>query len=202
MDPRVRTSMQDLQVQHAAEVAMAASFGALSKADLQAHAVQEQAMQAAASDPALASQLKPYMESLDQLIDGLHPKAEAPAKPEAALSATTGEEPSQARKERPAPSAHRPGIDEVTDEATALYAELGAADAAPTAALTAASEHVEGEGREVLPVWEAFEKDQLPKLDDPFRAQTRDRSGSPTGQHAAGRRRGLAASTEWWSARP
>jgi photosystem II stability/assembly factor-like uncharacterized protein len=171
MDPRVHTSTADLNQQHAAEVAMAASFGALSKADLQAHAVQEQAAKAAASDPALAEKLKPYMESLDQLIGGLHPKADQPAKPEAALSATTGEEPSQERKPQPAPTAkHRPGIDEVTDEATALYAELGAADAAPTTALAAASDHVEGEGREVLPVWEQFQQEQLPQLDKLLRS--------------------------------
>jgi photosystem II stability/assembly factor-like uncharacterized protein len=171
MDPRVHTSMQDLETQHAAEVAMAASFGALSKADLQAHAVQEQTAKAAAADPELAGKLKPYMEAVDEIIDGLHPKAEQPKKPEAALSTTTGEEPSQERKERPAFSMkHRPGIDEVTNEATALYAELGAADAAPTAALTAASEHVEGEGRTVLPVWEQFQLQQLPQLDTLLRS--------------------------------
>jgi hypothetical protein len=150
---------------------MAASFGALSKADLQAHAVQEQTAKAAAADPELAGKLKPYMEAVDEIIDGLHPKAEQPKKPEAALSTTTGEEPSQERKERPAFSMkHRPGIDEVTNEATALYAELGAADAAPTAALTAASEHVEGEGRTVLPVWEQFQLQQLPQLDTLLRS--------------------------------
>ncbi len=174
LDPRVHTPMQDLQTQHGAEVAMAASFGALSKADLQAHAVQEQTAKAEAADPALAAKLKPYTQALDEIINGLHPKTEQVKKPEAALRATTGDEPSQQRKERPSPSIkHRPGIDEVTDEATGLYAELGAADAAPTAALTAASEHVEGEGRTVLPVWEQFRQQQLPELDKLLRSEHR-----------------------------
>ena len=58
----------------------------------------------------------------------------------------------------------------MTNEATALYAELGAADAAPTTALAAASEHVEGEGREVLPVWEQFQQQELPQLDKLLRS--------------------------------
>ncbi len=62
-----------------------------------------------------------------------------------------------------------PGIDEVTAEATELYAELQQADAAPTAALLAAASHVEAEGAEVLPGWEQFKQQQLPAMNRQLR---------------------------------
>jgi photosystem II stability/assembly factor-like uncharacterized protein len=143
MDPRVHVSMTDLQAQHSAEVAMAASLDALAKADLEGHSVSEQL-----SDPqnsAIAARLASFSAALKTLLGGSGPEA-GPAGQNAPK--------------------HLPGIDEVTAEATQLYAELQQADAAPTTALAAACEHVEGEGREVLPGWEEFKRKQLPALDN------------------------------------
>jgi hypothetical protein len=62
-----------------------------------------------------------------------------------------------------------PGIDEVTGEATGLYAELQQADAAPTAALVKATAQVVEEAKEALPGWDNFRKTQLPALDRKLR---------------------------------
>jgi hypothetical protein len=57
-----------------------------------------------------------------------------------------------------------PGIDDVTEEAAGLYAQLDSADAAPTAAQRAAAADVEAEAAEVLPVWQEFKQKQLPAM--------------------------------------
>ena len=140
MDPRVHTSAAELEAQHNAQVAMASSLDALAKADLEGHSVAEQA--AANTDAALATRLAPFSAALKTLLDGTGPGA----------------------------AKHLPGIDEVTEEATALYAQLQQADAAPTAALLAAAQHVEMEGTEVLPGWEEFKQRQLPALNEALRS--------------------------------
>ena len=139
MDPRVTTSAADLETLHTAQVDMAANLDAMSRADLAAHSVTEQL--AAPENASLATQLAPYNAALKILLSGTGPKA----------------------------AKRLPGIDEVTAEATQLYEELQAADAAPTKALLAASAHVEMEGKEVLPGWEAFEQNQLPGLNTELR---------------------------------
>lgn len=143
MDPRVHTSAADLEALHSAEVSMAASLDALAKADLEAHSVSEQI-----SDPqnsAIAPQLASFSTALRILLTGSSSK-----KVEAA----------------PEDAKHPPGIDEVTAELTQLYAELQQADAAPTTALGLSCEHVEDEGKELLPRWEEFKQKQLPALND------------------------------------
>ncbi|MGC2162521.1 MAG: glycoside hydrolase [Silvibacterium sp.] len=139
MDPRVKTSAADLETLHTAQVNMAVNLDALAKADLAAHSVSEQL--AAPQNAGLATQLAPYNAALKTLLDGTGPKA----------------------------AKRLPGIDEVTAEATQLYEELQAADAAPTVALLAASTHVEGEGKEVLPGWQSFQQNQLPTLNTELR---------------------------------
>ncbi len=134
MDPRVHASTADLEALHTAQVAMAASLDALAKADLAAHSVKEQL--AAPPNADLVAQLAPFSAALKTLLEGTGPGA----------------------------AKRLPGIDEVTAEATGLYAQLQQADAAPTAALLAAAAHVEREGREVLPGWEEFSQKQLPAL--------------------------------------
>jgi photosystem II stability/assembly factor-like uncharacterized protein len=143
MDPRVNTSTADLETLHTAQVNMAASLDALAKADLAAHSVTEQL--AALQNAAIATQLAPYNAALKVLLDGTGPKA----------------------------AKRLPGIDEVTAEATQLYGELQAADVAPTEALLAAAAHVEGEGKEVLPGWEAFKEKQLPALNSVLHSANR-----------------------------
>ncbi|MHB1023301.1 MAG: WD40/YVTN/BNR-like repeat-containing protein [Acidobacteriaceae bacterium] len=134
MDPRVHTSFADLETLHTAQVTMAASLDALSKADLAAHSVEEQ--MDAPQNAALAAQLAPFQKSLKILMDGTERGA----------------------------AKHLPGIDDVTAETAALYGQLQQADAAPTTALLAASAHAEMEGKEVLPGWEKFKQEQLPAL--------------------------------------
>ena len=90
----------------------------------------------AAGNAGLAAQLAPFQAELKVLLDGTGPNA----------------------------AKRLPGIDEVTAEATELYAELQQADAAPTAALLAAAAHVEAEGAEVLPGWERFKQERLPAM--------------------------------------
>jgi photosystem II stability/assembly factor-like uncharacterized protein len=139
MDPRVHVSAADLEAQHTAQMAMAASLDALAKADLAAHSVAEQL--AAARNADLAAQLAPFSSALKILLDGSGP--DAPKR--------------------------LPGIDEVTGEATGLYAELQQADAAPTAALVKATAQVVEEAKEALPGWDNFRKTQLPALDRKLR---------------------------------
>jgi photosystem II stability/assembly factor-like uncharacterized protein len=134
MDPRVHVSIADLEALHSAQVTMAATLDALAKADLAAHSVAEQI--AAPENAALAAKLAQDSAKLKVLLDG------------------TGSDSAKGL----------PGIDDVTAEATALYAELQQADSAPTAALLAASAQVELEGKEVLPGWEEFRKNELPAL--------------------------------------
>jgi hypothetical protein len=134
MDPRVHTSMADLQALHSVEVAMASSLDALAKADLEAHSISEQISEP--QNSAIAVQLTSFSAALKTLLSGSGPNA----------------------------SKHLPGIDEVTVEATQLYAALQQADAAPTTALSSACEHVEDEGRQVLPGFEEFKQTQLPVL--------------------------------------
>ncbi len=134
MDPRVAATQADLEALHTAQETMAATLDALAKADLAAHSVAEQL--AGPQNAALATQLAPASATVKILLDGTGPETAHPL----------------------------PGIDEVTDEVTQLYAELQQADAAPTAALLAACAHVEKEGTEVLPGWEEFRQQQLPAL--------------------------------------
>ena len=139
MDPRVHTSMADLEALHAAQTAMAAALDALAKADLAAHSVSEQL--SAPENATLSAQLAPFSEALKTLLGGAGPKAARP----------------------------QPGIEAVTSEAAELYGQLQRADAAPTAALLAAAAQVEDEGKEVLPGWEDFKEGQLPALNEKLR---------------------------------
>ncbi len=70
MDPRVHTSAADLIALHTAEAAMASSLDAVSKADLEAHAVMEQL---AAQPAAIGPQLTTYTAALKALLDGPGP---------------------------------------------------------------------------------------------------------------------------------
>ncbi|MGB6722807.1 MAG: glycoside hydrolase [Terracidiphilus sp.] len=135
MDPRMHVSAADLETLHTAQVAMAATLDALSKADLAAHSVTEQL--AAPQKAALAAELAPFTAALKTLLDGAGPDAAG----------------------RP------PGLDEAASNAAQLYGELQQADAAPTRALLAASAQVESEGKVALPGWEQFKQQQLPALD-------------------------------------
>jgi len=143
MDPRVQVSAAELESLHTAQVAMATSVDALAKAALAAHSVSEQLT--GPQNSVLTAQLAPYRDALKNLLSG------------SATGATK----------------HKPGIDDVTEEATQLYGQLEQADAAPTRALLDATAHVEAEGKEVLPGWEEFRQNQLPTLNGILRKANR-----------------------------
>jgi photosystem II stability/assembly factor-like uncharacterized protein len=159
MDPRVHTSMADLEALHTAQIQMAASLDALAKADLAAHSVSEQIADPA--NAAIAAELAPFRDALKALLE----RAEANG------------------QRQP------PGIDHVTEEATELYGDLQRADAAPNAALLAAATHVESEAKEVLPGWEEFKEKQLPALNEKLLGAHRppiDLERKPTEMPASG----------------
>lgn len=133
MDPRVHTPITDLQAVHTAQLNIAQTLDATSKADLAAHSVQEQL-----ADPANASikQLQPFASELKPVLSGAQPE-------------TAG---------------HAPGLDDITGEATQLYAELEQTDSAPTEAQLAASAIVQHEAKESLDAWQRFNTTKVPAI--------------------------------------
>lgn len=159
MDPRVHTSMTDLEALHEAQTKMAASLDALAKADLAAHSVREQL--SAPDNASLGASLALFNGTLKTLLDGTDPKS----------------------------AKQLPGIDDVTAEAADLYGKLQQADAAPTAALLTAAEHADSEGKEVLAAWEEFKEKQLPAIDQKLREAHRpeiDLTRQPVGMPQSG----------------
>ncbi|MGB9148213.1 MAG: glycoside hydrolase [Acidobacteriaceae bacterium] len=157
MDPRVHTSLADLTTLHDAQVAMAAALDSVSKADLAAHAVQEQVTAAASGDADLAAQLAPWQAQLSSLLEGHEHEGAG--------------HPTEREEEHAAPGQHRhlPGIDEVSGETGQLYAVLTGSDEPATAAVLADSAHVENDAKEVVPAWQDFVEHRLPALNDLLR---------------------------------
>ncbi len=137
MDPRVHTSAADLARLHSAQDAMASALSSIAKADLEAHAVQEQL--GAAQNAALAAQLAPYANKLKKQISG------------------AGEKDAQAKTSL--------GLDEANGEATAVYAQLDQSDQPATTALMAASSEVQQQAKGVTAAWRSFVSKQLPAID-------------------------------------
>ena len=138
MDPRVHTSPAELAILHNAEEAMASALTNIAKADLAAHSVQEQL-----NDPEnapFAAQLALYTEELNKLIQG---------------SGERGEQPLNSL----------PGLDKVNSDAAGLYGELDQSDQPPTTAQLDTSKQIEHDVDEVTPLWQLFEKKQLPVID-------------------------------------
>ncbi len=135
MDPRVHTPITDLQAVHTAQLNIAQTLDAASKADLTAHSVQEQL-----DNPANASinELQPFASELKSVLSGAQPE-------------TAG---------------HAPGLDDITGEATQLYAELEQTDSAPAEALLAASAKVQHEAKETLDAWQRFNTTKVPAMND------------------------------------
>lgn len=135
MDPRVHTSMADLETLHSAQVAMAAAMSSIAKADLEAHSVEEQ-LNALAKGP-LAQELAPYQEKIRTLLKGQSAAGSHPL----------------------------PGIDTVNAAATGLYSQLTQSDQPATATLLKASAQVEHEAQELAPAWNVFRTQKLPSID-------------------------------------
>ena len=134
MDPRVKTSAEDLKTLYETQMKMAASLDALAKADLAAHSAMEQLD--VPESQAHSAQFESFKAKLRTLLNGTEHEQDK----------------------------RRPGIDDVTAEMTELYGELQQEDSAPTTALLAALKHAEEEAHDVLPGWEEFKQKDLPAL--------------------------------------
>ncbi|MGA8111925.1 MAG: glycoside hydrolase [Acidobacteriaceae bacterium] len=144
MDPRIHTSQEELVALHAAQMAAADALDSAAKADLAAHAVEEQLEAAGAADANLQSQLAPISAALKVVLQGSR----------------------RGRGEASGAETNRPGIDEVTGEVGQVYGGLEQSDNPPTEALLKAAQNAEAEARAATPAWEDFKAKQLPALNE------------------------------------
>ncbi len=137
MDPRVTASGADLENLFKVEYELYGMVSSSAKAALEAHSAREQIEKDSQN---AAAGLKATLEKQDQQIGEL-----------------------LRGNERPGESEGEPGLDGVAGEVSALYMEVGQADAAPTAAQQSAAAHLGGESREVVRKWESL-KSTIPDL--------------------------------------
>ena len=138
MDPRVDASRADLETLFKLEYHLYDLLSSTSEADLQAHSTHEQIEKLSAS---VSAEIREQLETRDKELSAL----------------LSGKEKSEGGEEEP-------GIDAVAGEASALYAQVGMADAAPTAAQQKATQHLSDESVDVLQKWETLKKSVLPEL--------------------------------------
>ncbi len=148
MDPRIHTSMEDLTTLHDAQVAMAAALDSVAKADLAAHAVEEQLN--AGENASLTAELAPYREAVERLLHG-------------AEHARSGEASGEEREKQ------MPGIDEVTGETGQLYGVLTGSDEPATAVVLDDSTQAEADAKQAVSAWQDFLDSRLPALNDVMR---------------------------------
>ncbi len=147
MDPRVKTSPGDLIAMHAAESKLAALCSSSAEAALEAHSLREQIAKLGENAPAaLKSSLDGSDKQLAALLDG---------------------------KETTATAEDVPGLDDVSGEDAGLYAQVGQADAAPTAAQGKAVGRAAEETEEALRSWNKWKDGSLPKLNSQLTAAHR-----------------------------
>jgi photosystem II stability/assembly factor-like uncharacterized protein len=139
MDPRIQTSPADLEALHSAEWSMYVAFDAAAKADLAAHAVEEQLSKAVNAD--LSAQLAPFTSALKSVLDG------------------SGADPSK----------HVEGVDAVTGAAGQIYGEFDMSDEPPTQALLTAATQTEADSKAAVGAWKDFQANQLPALNEVLR---------------------------------
>ncbi len=138
MDPRVRATAADLESMFAAQIKLADLMTNSAQASLEAHAAQEQLQVLSKS---AQGAMKESIESAGkELTDVLSGRAKQ--------DGSEGE----------------PGLDNVAGEAAGLYAQVGMADAAPTAAQLKAAAHASEEGAEALKRWEQVKGTSIPAL--------------------------------------
>jgi photosystem II stability/assembly factor-like uncharacterized protein len=146
MDPRVKATEADLQALYALESKLSGMVTNSSTAALEAHSAREQIADLLKTAPAAE---KASIQSLDKQLEAL----------------LDGNEHAEAHADDKIP-----GLDDVTAEAGALYAAVGLADAAPTAAQVQAAEHSSHELNEVLVHWGHLQHDSIPELNRSLRA--------------------------------
>ena len=138
MDPRVTASNGDLDELFKLENELAGLLTRSSEAALQAHSIRDQIERLSKSG---SPELKHSLENADEEFTAL-------------LSG----------KEKSASGEEEPGLDDVAEEISALYAEVGQVDAAPTAAQRNATEHASGELERVLLEWRRLKGSVVPEL--------------------------------------
>jgi photosystem II stability/assembly factor-like uncharacterized protein len=138
MDPRVTASRVELEAAFRLESRLAGALTESAKADLEAHSAREQIGKLTKD---AAADTKESLEKQDKELEAL-------------LSG----------KEKSAGSEGEPGLDEVAEEASGLYGQVGQADTAPTAAQQKTGEHIAEEAREVAEKWQRMKSTSLPAL--------------------------------------
>jgi hypothetical protein len=144
MDPRVKATRADLVALSAAESKLAAMISGSAEAALEAHSLREQIEKLSKDAP---GSLKASLDGSDkQLAELLSGKPKAPGSDEV------------------------PGLDDVSGESLELYAQVGQADAAPTAAQLKAAGHTSEEVEEALKGWKRWKDASLPALNEQLHA--------------------------------
>jgi hypothetical protein len=138
MDPRVHATAAELQSLFAAQMKLADLMTKSATASLEAHSAEEQLDALAKSaQGAVKDAVDAAGKELAEVLSG-HEKH------------TGGEA--------------EPGLDDVAGESAELYAQVGMADAAPTAAQSKAAAHAGEETAEVLNRWERVKHESIPAL--------------------------------------
>jgi photosystem II stability/assembly factor-like uncharacterized protein len=138
MDPRVAASASDLEALFKLESGLSDAVSRSAKADLEAHSAREQIEKLSKNATA---EMKNALETQDKELSALVSGAEKSGGKE-------GE----------------PGLDEVAEQASGLYGQVGQVDAVPTAAQQKAGEHVGEEVKEAVARWERVKSSSLPAL--------------------------------------
>ena len=145
IDPRVAATPADLAQLFTFESRLAAIISSSAAAALKAHSTREQVEKLEKSaEPSLPSSLKESTQSLKKELSGLLNGDEGSAK-------------------------ESPGLDDVAGEAASLYAQVGMADARPTAAQQQAAFHTGEEISELLVKWRHLETSSIPALNTELR---------------------------------
>ncbi len=144
MDPRVHATEADLESLFVEHRKLAAVVSKSASAALEVHSVREQLEALSKSAQPAIKEAPALKEAIDKLDKELGDLLKAPEKPEG------GEQ--------------EPGLDAVAQESAGLYEEVGAADAAPTAAQMKAGVQVSEKSAEALKRWESTKTSSIPAL--------------------------------------
>ncbi len=147
MDPRVPASSDDLATLYRSQHALAALVERSAAADLAAHSIREQIAAVRRRLPAA----DPTLDALDAAVAALLDGTKAPAPVEATSAAA-------------ADSDSREGLDSVSGAASALYQQIGQADARPTAAQVDAAKTLGPRVDRLTARWNVLEREQLPRV--------------------------------------
>jgi photosystem II stability/assembly factor-like uncharacterized protein len=142
MDPRVDATPGDLEGLFAIQSRLAGVVSTSSEASLEAHSIREQIEKL--SEKSHPQQLKDSLHNLDSGLATLLAGGEV-----------SGEK--------------KPGLDELSEEATSLYKQVGQADAAPTVAQQQAAKDVEEELSGELQSWARWKDSSIPELNRQLR---------------------------------